>query len=61
MKTAYSASRRIKLAGEAGFEPDPEPGAPHLITVQVRPSILPPHLNGVQVVAGSNPAAPTTF
>ena len=32
---------------------------PHLTTDQVRPPIFSPHLNGVQVVAGSNPAAPT--
>ncbi|KKL22281.1 hypothetical protein LCGC14_2436980, partial [marine sediment metagenome] len=31
----------------------------HLIDSQVRPLILHPHLNGVQVVAGSNPATPT--
>ena len=32
---------------------------PHLTTNQVRPEISASHLNGVQVVAGSNPAAPT--
>jgi hypothetical protein len=32
---------------------------PHLNTNQVRPSFLRPHLNGVQVVGGSNPPAPT--
>ncbi|MBA7617866.1 hypothetical protein ES703_25184 [subsurface metagenome] len=32
---------------------------PHLTINQVRPEISAPHLNGVQVVAGSNPAAPT--
>ena len=32
---------------------------PHLISNQVRPEISASHLNGVQVVAGSNPATPT--
>jgi len=33
--------------------------SPHLIANQVRPSFCAPHLNGVQVVGGSNPPAPT--
>ena len=33
-------------------------GRAHLIDNQVRVSFSPAHLNGVQVVAGSNPAAP---
>jgi len=35
--------------------------SPHLIGIQVRPSLLPRHLNGVQVAGGSNPPAPTNF
>ena len=61
IQISHSLIASEKLAGEPGLEPGPEPGAPHLIGDQVRPSILPPHLNGVQVVAGSNPAAPTLF
>ncbi len=50
-----------KLAGEEGFEPSPlEPADAHQNLYQVRPQIFAPHLNGVQVVAGSNPATPTT-
>ncbi len=50
-----------KLTGEEGFEPSPlEPADAHQNLYQVRPQIFAPHLNGVQVVAGSNPATPTT-
>jgi len=36
------------------------PTGAHLIAYQVRLIFASSHLNGVQVVAGSNPAAPTT-
>ncbi len=50
---------RLPLKSEYPLEPAGENAAAHLIGIQVRHIFCLPHLNGVQVVAGSNPAAPT--